>query len=1018
MRPAGLLFAVTFSATVLIDFDALADNQSKPYGMKTRVPWTTSRVAGTPDPPPPYNVTRAFPRLKFKNPVYIVQEPGTNRFLVAELSGKIYAFTKDTPDVDSRELFLDVGRRIFSFSFHPQYEENGYVFVFCPTGPPKSKEKQDPEEQDQPESAKSCVSRFQTNLQQPRHCALDSEKVIIEWPSGGHNGGEAIIGPDGYLYVSTGDSTSDSDPKNTGQGVDDLLSVIMRLDVDNPDPGKPYSIPKDNPFIDYPGARPEIWAFGFRNPWRMSFDAKTGRLWVGDVGQDLWEMIWLVKRGGNYGWSVREGSHLFHPNKKHGPGPILSPIMEHHHTVCRSITGGYVYHGAKFPELRDVYFYGDYEYGQIWGLRYDGQKIIWHQELADTALRIPSFGVSRDGDIYLMDHLNGELYELVRAPTATANSEFPRKLSETGIFASIKDQKVAPGVIPYSVNTPNWSDNATKERFIALPNMSKINFIEKSGDVGTWEFEDGAVNVESISLEMEVGNPASRKRIETRITFKQQNHWLGYTYLWNDEQTDAVLVDAGGLDLTFTIKDPVAPGGKQQQTWHVPSRNECMGCHSRAAGFVLGLNTLQMNKDHDYGDVVDNQLRTLNHIGLFQKPLEKRPDEYDALPNAYDESADLNARARAYLHVNCAVCHASSGGGNARILLGYRLSLEQTKLIDGRPIQGTFGLADARIIAPGDPYASVLFYRLSKLGRGRMPHVGSTLTDERGIDLIHDWIEKLPLILEKEANKEQAKKEEINRGETNKEEKVHLKPPIQPEYATLVKTFRDDKGLSAEQRAKIIAQLLSTTRGAFVLSRLVAQEPVLESVRQEMTAPAIRHPDVNVRDLFERFVPVSQRTKRLGDVINPAAILSLKGNAESGRRFFFSANATQCKNCHRIRGTGGTLGPDLSEVAKKSKRADILESLIEPSKKIEPKYTTYGLATTAGRVLSGILVEKSDKVLVLNVFKEGRSELTRFFVKDVDEIVPQKKSMMPDRLLRDMTAQQAADLLEYLASLK
>jgi hypothetical protein len=190
----------------------------------------------------------------------------------------------------------------------------------------------------------------------------------------------------------------------------------------------------------------------------MSFDPETDRLWVGDVGQDLWEMIWVVERGGNYGWSVQEGAHPFHPYKKLGPGPILPPVAEHHHTECRSITGGYVYHGEKFPELRGVYVYGDYEYGRIWGLRYDGQKVTWTEELADTVNRIASFGVSRDGEIYFIDYMAGELYTLQRAPAGEANEQFPRKLSETGLFTSTIDQTVAPGVIPFSVNTPVWSD--------------------------------------------------------------------------------------------------------------------------------------------------------------------------------------------------------------------------------------------------------------------------------------------------------------------------------------------------------------------------------------------------------------------------------------------------------------------------------------------------------------------------------------------------------------------------------
>jgi len=958
-----------------------AGGEEKPFGLEKRVPWTSSRVVGTPEPPPPYRAARAFGQLKFDHPVYVTQEPGTGRFLVGELSGKIFAFTSETPDTTSRELYLDIGpnRELYAFSFHPRYAENGVLFVFS-TDTGKLEKKQ------------NHVSRFTASQTHPRSCLADSEQMIVEWPAGGHSGGEAIIGPDGYLYVSTGDGTSGSDVNNTGQGVNDLFSVIMRLDVDHPEAGKPYGIPPDNPFANYPGARPEIWAHGFRNPWRLSFDP-AGRLWVGDVGQDLWEMIWLVERGGNYGWSVQEGTHPFHPHKVPGPGPILPPVVEHHHTECRSITGGYVYQGDKFPELRDVYVYGDYEYGKIWGVRHDGQQVTWHQELADTPLRIASFGVTRDGDILMVEHMAGELYQLERSPEVAADRTFPRKLSETGIFSSVADHQVAPGVVSYSVNTPQWLDGAMKERFICLPGESQIKFVEHSSDANTWGFEDGAVLIETISLEMAAGDPGSRRRLETRLLVKQENHWLGYAYLWNDEQTDAALVEARGRDLTLNIKDASGPGGQREQTWHVPSRSECMVCHSRAAGFVLGLNTLQVNRDHDYGGAVDNQLRALNHAEYFTQPLDKQPAEYSRMPNAYDPSADLAERARAYLHVNCSVCHVADGGGNAKFKVTYRTPTAETQLVGEPPIHGTFGLSDARLIAPSDPYASVLFYRLSKLGRGRMPHVGSSQTDEQGLELIHEWIASLP--------------------------KPEGPPaPALPSYNATLVALRDCAAAAATERATVIDGLLSSTREALVLTRTVAREALPKALREEVIARSLAHPDVNVRDLFERFVPPSQRIKRLGDSVDPQEILALSGNAESGRRFFFSDAASQCKNCHRVQGQGGTLGPDLSEIAKRYQRHELLESLLEPSKKIDPKFATHTLLTSAGQVYTGILVEKSDSHVVLNVLRGTESELLRLPVAEMEDLQPQPVSLMPDRLLRELTPQQAADLLEFLWSLK
>jgi uncharacterized repeat protein (TIGR03806 family) len=1034
-----------------------ADDPSQPYGIQTRVPWTTSRVVGSPDPPSPYRVKRVFPGLTFNGPVFIAQEPGTERLIVAEYSGKLYAFDGNNPDTDQRDLFLDVGRQVFGFSFHPDYENNGYVFLFLsrPVDPPPEEDtdslqeesEEDPvpddeseqasaadaesgeeqqqdagqddsvasesreeselneveeestgaEQEEESEELKCRVSRFTTTMETPRTCIPESEKIIIEWPTGGHSGGEAIMGPDGYLYVSTGDHTSGSDPLETGQGVDDLYAVIMRLDVDGAAAGESYAIPQDNPFVNYPGARPEIWAFGFRNPWRMSFDSKTGDLWVGDVGQDLWEMIWQVQRGGNYGWSVQEGSHSFHPDQEQGPGPILPPVIEHHHSECRSITGGYVYHGSRLPELQGAYIYGDYEYGKVWAVRYDGKQVTWRQELTNSAVKLSSFGVRRDGEIYLCGYASGELYELEPNPEKFEYGLFPRRLSESGIFSSVKDHIVAPGVIPFSVNVPQWCDNAFIQRYVALPGLSQVSFVETSADADTWTFEDGTVTVQTLSLEMEVGNPESLRHIETRIIVKQDNHWLGYSYLWNDEQTDASLVEEAGRDLVLNIQDAAVEDGQRQQTWRIPSRNECMVCHSRAAGFVLGMRTEQFNKDHDFDGVVDNQLRTWNHLELFTEPLEKLPDEYDFLPQLDDQEADLTKRVRAYLHVNCSVCHVPDGGGNSKMNLRYDATLSETKLLNERPMQGAFGLTDARLIATGDPYASVLLYRFSKRGQGRMPHVGSNVTDEKGLALLHDWVLQLPPENEKTGRSRQM---------------------IGDEVADIRQTLRESKTRTAEQRTEIYGELLASIRHAFVVSHVIGEEPTLEMTRQEVIQAAMTHADVRVRDLYERFLPEQQRIKRLGDVVDRELVLKLHGDPERGRRFFLTATGAQCKNCHRVHQTGSTLGPDLSQIGKKYKPAELLEELVDPSKKIDPKYATHLLVTTEGKIMTGILAEKTNEHVVLNVFQEGKAEPVRFAAEDVDELLPQKKSLMPERLLRDLTAQQAADLLAFLSSLK
>lgn len=724
---------------------------TRPVGIQKRVLWTTSKVKGTPEPPPPYRTRNAFPRLKFNEPLHMAATPSLDRMFIAERHGKIFSFATDTT-TDKAELFLDVGRTIYGFAFHPKFQENRYVYVT---------NIQDPAKPVDPKGSR--ISRYQADKDNPLKCDPKTETIILEWPSGGHNGGCVAFGNDGMLYLATGDGSGIADELQTGQDVSDLLACLLRIDVDHPDAGKGYGVPKDNPFVNMPGARPEVWAYGLRQAWKFTFDRPTGDLWAGEVGQDLWEMVYRVTKGGNYGWSINEGNHPFRPERKLGPTPIIPPVYEHPHIDYRSITGGYVYHGKRLPELNGAYIYGDFDTGRVAALRTDSKipnKVTEQRELTDTAFRIIVFGENpRTSELYLVDFIGGGIHELVPSPPAEPTAAFPRKLSETGLFASTKDHTPAPGLIPYSVNSELWSDHATKERFIALPGESRIEFETMTypggpGAAPGWKFPDGTVVVKTFSMEMEAGNPVSRRRLETRLLHHERlagteeigdQVWRGYTYLWNDAQTDAELLDAKGLDRELTIRDAAAPGGMRKQTWHFPSRAECTLCHTMPAKFVLGVNTLQMNKDHSYpGGVVANQLRTLDHLGIFTAPLPKPPDELPKLSNPHDTTADLDKRARSYLHSNCAHCHMKWGGGNAEFQLLATMPLAELGVVGVRPGQGDFGLKDPKVLVPSDPDRSMVYHRMTKLGLGRMPHIASTVIDDRAVKLIREWIAALP----------------------------------------------------------------------------------------------------------------------------------------------------------------------------------------------------------------------------------------------------------------------------------
>lgn len=716
----------------------------KSFGIEKRELWTTGNIHGTPEPPDRYMTQDAFPLLKFLEPLSVGAVPGKNQFGVATRPGKIYVFD-NRPDVKQSQLILDVKHTVYGMVFHPQFATNRQMFVmYNLDGLPPDKG--------------SRISRFEVREGASPDATLNTEKIIFEWPSGGHNGGCLRFGPDGYLYVATGDGSGIADGRETGQDISDVLGSILRIDVDHPDGDQAYSIPKDNPFVGVKDARGEVWSFGHRQVWKFSFDDQK-RLWAGEVGQDLWEMVYFVQRGGNYGWSINEGRYPFRPDRKKGPGEFQQPIVEHPHSDFRSITGGYVSQTDCLPELKGAYIYGDYDTGKLWSLKYEGGKVTSHQQLADTQIRIVEFAQDAAGEVFVVDFAGGGLHRIVPAPPVVATKPFPRKLSETGLFASTKEYVPAKGLIPYSVNAPLWSDHAEKDRWIALPGDSQIELdtvVYPHGanypDVG-WRFPDGAVLVKTFSIDTEVGNAASRKRLETRLLQYRKmpgnddeygaQFWYGYTYVWNDDQSDAELLGAAGLDRTLTIKDAKAAGGTRDQTWHFPSRAECTLCHTMASKYVLGVTTLQMNKDHNYGGVIANQLATLEHLGIFKEKLPKPPAELPSLVDYHDKSADLNLRARAYLHANCAHCHRMWGGGNADFELHASWPLTQTKTINTRPGQGTFKLDDPRVLVPGNADRSLVWQRMRLDGLGKMPHVASNLKDQAAIEVLKEWVDSL-----------------------------------------------------------------------------------------------------------------------------------------------------------------------------------------------------------------------------------------------------------------------------------
>ncbi len=984
-------------------------------GIDVRVPWTGSRIQGSPDPPHPYRAERAFPALRFEEPLELVTAPGSTRLFVAERYGKVLSFENE-PGADRTDVFLDLhealGRAtpkslsIYGLAFHPRFGEDRSVFVTYILDPLK----------ELPFGTR--VSRFRVLAGEPPRCDPRSEELLLRWPSGGHNGGCLLFGPDGYLYIGTGDSSGFADEYEMGQDLTAIPAKILRIDVDRGAGGMPYAIPPDNPFFGLGPARPEIWAYGLRQPWKMSFDRSSGDLWTGNVGQDLWEQIYRIERGGNYGWSLSEGSHPFRPERKRGPTPILPPIVEHGHADFRSITGGFVYRGSRLPELRGAYVYGDYDTGKVWMLRHDreAQRVIEHRELTDTSLRLVGFGEDPSGELFLLDHMGGGIHRLAPEAASGAPSAFPRRLSETGLFASTKDLAPAPGVIPYSVAAPSWADGATKEQHLAVPGDGRIEFESilypqpAPGARPGWKFPEGTVLAETISLEMSKGDPSSRQRLETRILYHERlsgseevgdQYWHGYTYVWDDEGTDAVLLeDPHGLERTFAVADPGAPGARRLQTWRFPGRGECTVCHNLAAKYVLGASTLQLNRDHDYGGVVANQLLTLEHIGLFTAPLPASPEELPRLAGPRDERESLDGRARAYLHASCSHCHRKWGGGNSDFQLLAALELPETGALGARPGHGAFDIAQAEVISPGDPYRSVLFHRMATLGPPRMPRLGSSVVDRDGLRLVRDWIRSLPA------------------------PQGSLAEPVARARAAAREALDALLGGadSAERRAQAIDRLLGSTSSALELAWALEEGSLPAVAREEVLARASGHAQTVVRDLFERFLPPERQRRRLGSAVRPEEILARPGDPARGKQLFES-EGLQCKTCHRAGGSGssggtggsgGDVGPDLSDAGKRLTPAQILESILDPSKAIDPKYLAYAVETRQGDLQLGLLVTRTAEEVVL---KDSQAKLVSVPAADVLSLLPQEKSLMPELLFRDLTAEELACLIAYLGSL-
>ena len=329
-----------------------------------------------------------------------VFDDGTGRLFVLEQDGRICVVENGQTDP---EPFLDIHDEVFAranecgligLAFHPDFKNNHRLYVNYDTK--KSGHLQ------------TCIAEFTADATNSHvDPATERDLLCYDQPFDNHKGGCTLFGHDHMLYIGAGDGGSGGDPHENGQNLGVMLGKILRIDVDH---GQPYKVPDDNPFAGQKGVCPEIWAWGMRNPWRFSFDRETGELWCGDVGQDLWEEIDIIEKGKNYGWSAREGSHDYKPER--AKGVLTDPIKDYPHTEGRCIIGGYVYRGKMIPALAGTYVYADYNVGWIAGLRYDGKQVTFDAHLLQSPLNPVSFGEDHDGELYIVDRDRGQVFEL------------------------------------------------------------------------------------------------------------------------------------------------------------------------------------------------------------------------------------------------------------------------------------------------------------------------------------------------------------------------------------------------------------------------------------------------------------------------------------------------------------------------------------------------------------------------------------------------------------------------------
>ncbi|MGJ8673055.1 cadherin domain-containing protein [Rubritalea sp.] len=771
-----------------------------------------------------YSLPNAFPGLTFTEIAALEPLPGhPEKLFVVETRGVIWMI----PDVTAEEpTKVEVLNResvntdqylngMGGVAFHPDFKNNGYFYVTYPS-----------------QNNWTRLSRF--TVADPSNISLvdnETEQVLIqETFHRSHGWNRLMFGPDDYLYVPIGDGKQVSHQSRPAERLTQTIdegfwSSILRIDVDkkagNYEPQNLvsndangnwtiptdanglayYSIPADNPFLDTVAAdgtgvssafnkvtaptkvRTEMFAIGFRNPWKIGFVPGTSDLWVADVMGSLKERYMIMPKGGNAGWAFYSGTDdvewLQTTFAVPAPNGVqyVQPVVEYYVTDSgsgsnnKSIIGGEFYQSTDIPSLTGAYIMCDYNRGDIWAVHRDdhsdfqmvdpvlqenGYYALDDVNISETTLggvfafgaydaTVEKIGTQTGITAMLPNPTTGEMLladsntKIIRKLVFTNgdfDSQLPSTLTETGAFENTANFKLASEMLPYDVNLTFWSDNAIKSRYFNM--VDAVGPMTYSQD-GFWDFPAGAVWMKHFDMDLNLDNPGTNiKRIETRFLVKTETSFYGMSYQWNDEGTEATLVGEDGANVVLPI---VENASTRTQSWRIPSRSECYQCHHTGNNAVLGFSSRQLNYEGTLEGGGGNFLTLLENAGYLSS-VGVEPSALPVHHHPSDDSINIQERVRSYLAVNCSYCHFEGNGAVPDSWSGQAdFSVEQMNLLHGEAIGAQVVDHDDRLIIPGDPENSIILSRASATnGYARMPPVGSNIVDPAGVALITEWV--------------------------------------------------------------------------------------------------------------------------------------------------------------------------------------------------------------------------------------------------------------------------------------